>query len=386
MSDAGEPVIRTPFSRLLLLWRRRYLPVLVWGGAVTLAVLLAREQRVYVDAQGIVDSQTAFVAPLADGTVHSLAVDILDRVEAGQVVAVMDDTLVRAELAVAEAELDRVRALLDAEMAKFALSWQLERASAQSDMRQFQMNEEQARLDHLDREIQHETDKVTLERLLVQLTREEAMVAQHLLGDAALDETRLAYAALKTKVEKDARAIALAKRNIETAAQRREAQESMAAAPVETDVILRALQADIASQQAQVAEVQARRRMLTLAAPVAGQVAAITRRPGESVQAGDPVLTITGAGGNRVLAYVDERSARRFAIGDEVELQSRNHPRTVVRGEVVKVGGHVEPFPLRLTPSPLMPQHGYPVVVGGLPENAFLPGESLDLRLRTVTR
>jgi len=100
--------------------------------------------------------------------------------------------------------------------------------------------------------------------------------------------------------------------------------------------------------------------------------------------AGDPVLTIAGAGGNRVMAYVDERAVRRFSVGDEVELHSRTHPATVVAGEVIKVGAHIEPFPPRLMVSPLMPQYGYAVLVGGLPADAFRPGQALDLRLRTV--
>ena len=385
MSNENAAPIKTPFSRLLMLWRRRYLPVLIWGGAVALAASLVQQQRVYVDATGIVESKTAFVASVVDGTVRSLAVDILDAVEEGQVVAVMDDTLVRAEMSVAEAELARVRALLDAEMARYHQSQQVEQASVQNDLRRFQLNEDQARLDHLDRVIQHETDKVTLERLRVQLKREEALVQQHLLDDAALEQTKLTYEALKTKVDKDRGSIALAEKNIETAAQRREAQEAIAPDTSETDALLRALQADIAAQQAQVAAVQERRRSLTLVAPVAGQVAAITKRPGESVLAGDPVLTITGAGSNRVLAYVDERSARKFNVGDPVELHTRTHPVTVVEGEVLKVGGSVEPFPLRLQANPMMPQNGFAVLVGNLPEGAFRPGESLDIRLRSLT-
>ncbi len=386
MSTADLDKIKTPFSRLLLLWRRRYAPVIVWAGAIVLAVVLVQEQHVYVDAPGVVESNTVFVASLVDGTVQSLAVDLLDPVEAGQVVAVMDDALVRSEMAVAEAELERVRALLDAEMANYAQDQQLEQASVQNDLRRFQLNEEEARIDHLDRVIGHETDKVTLERLAVQLKREAAMRDQHLLDDATYDQTRLTYDALKIKVEKDKQAIELAEKNIDTAAARRETQETMETNGSATDAVLRALQADIGAQQAQVAAVQERRRRLTLVAPVSGQVAAITRRPGESVLAGDPVLTISGEAGNRVLAYVDERTAKHFDVGDSVELLSKTHPRKIVTGEIVKVGAVVEPFPLRLQASPMMVQHGYAILVGGLPEGAFRPGEALDLQLRGVTR
>lgn len=384
MSSTRSP-IRTPLSRLLMLWRQRYLPLGIWGAAVVLAVVLLQRQQVYVDAVGLVEAQTTIVAPLLDGTVQSLAVDVLDPVEAGQVVALMDDTLIRAELLVAEAELERVRAALDAEHLRFAQEQQIQQASVQNDLRRFVLNEETARLDYLDRVIQHETDKVNLQRMEVQLKRQEEMVRQHILDDAAFDETRLAYQALKTKVEKDVTAIALAEKNMETATQRRDELAPVEIVNVAADAILKSLQADIAAQQARVQEVQDRRQALALEAPVTGQVALISRRPGESMLAGDPVLTIVGDSGNRVMAYVDERASFDLNPGDIVELHSRTHPSTVVRGTILKVGAHIEPFPLRLLANPLMPQHGFQVLVGELPDDAFRTGEALDLRLRVTS-
>lgn len=383
MSGKMDPV-KTPFSRLVMLWRKRFLPLLVWGAAVALVIVLVQRQRVYVDAVGIAEAKTTYVAPLFDGTVQSLAVDMLDTVAEGQVVAMMDDTLIRSELQVAEAELDRVRALLDAESARFAQEQQMNETSAQDDVRRFQLNEEQARLNHLDRVIQHETDKVDLERLGVQLRRQEEMMKQHLLDEAAYDESRLAYEALKTKIDKDVKAIALAEQNIAAAASRSETRTGEEPVPAPTDAVLRSLQADIAAQQAIVAEVQERRQALTLKSPVAGQVALITRRPGESMLAGDPILTIVGAGANRVTAFVDERAAMALNVGDTVELHSRTHPSTVARGKILKIGSYIEPFPERLQVSPVLIQHGFQVLVGELPENVYRPGETLDLRLRAV--
>ncbi len=383
MSGKTEP-IKTPLSRMFMLWRKRFLPVLIWGAAVAVAVVLVQRQRVYVDAVGIAEAKTTYVAPLFDGTVQSLAVDVLDEVTEGQVVAMMDDTLIRSELHVAEAELGRVRALLEAESARFAQEQQMNESSAQDDLRRFQLNEEQARLNHLDRVIQHETDKVDLERLAVQLKRQEEMLKQHLLQPAVVDETRLAYTALKTKVDQDVNAIAMAEQNIAAAASRSETRSGEEPVPAPTDAVLRSLQADIAAQQAIVAEVQERRQALALKAPVAGQIALIAKRPGESMLAGDPILTIVGAGANRVTAYVDERAATAFEVGDAVELHSRTNPSTVTRGTILKVGAYIEPFPLRLQMSPVILQHGFQVLVGELPDNIYRPGETLDLRVRAV--
>lgn len=385
--SGGERPIRTPFSRLLLLWRQRYLPVAIWGIAVIATAALFQRQPVYVNAIGLAEAPTTFVAPLLDGTVQSIAVDVLDVVEAGQVVGLMDDSLIRAELAVAEALLDQSRATLEAERLRLENEHQLQQASLQSDQRRFLVNEEQARLDHLDRQVRHETDKVELERLGVQLKRQEAMKAQRILDDAAYDETRLAHEALRTKIEKDKEAIALAEAHRKTAERRREELVPVDGGAAAAGALLEALRAEISAQEAAVREVQSRRQALVLRAPVRGRVATITRRPGESMLAGDPIMTIVGDTATRVMAYVNERMAPAagFREGDTVELHSRTQPKVMARGTILKVGSHIEPYPLRLLTNPLVPQHGLQVLVGDIPENVFRPGEALDVRLRAAT-
>lgn len=383
MSPSPAP-IRTPISRLMKLWVRRFVPFAVWAAAVALTFVLVQRQRVYVDAVGVVEAYTTFVAPLFDGTVKQLSVDLLDEVAAGDVVAVMDDRLIRSELQVAEAELARLKALLEAEVALFNQEQQIQQVAVQSDSRSFLLNEEQARLDHLDRVAQHETDKVELERLAVELARQRKMLEQSLIDSASYDITRLAHESLRVKVEKDADAIALAEKNLAAAAARREELGQTELPPAPRDVLLVSLEADIAAQEAVVAEVKEREEALTLRAPVSGQVTLITRRAGESMLAGDPIFTVVGAGPRRVTAYVPESAAVNFQVGDTVEVQSRTHPATVAQGKILKVGTQIEPFPLRLQFSKVFLQHGLQVVVGELPEAAFRPGETLDLRLRAV--
>jgi multidrug resistance efflux pump len=384
MSDSAAP-IKTPLSRLLMLWRRRFLPFAVWLVAVGAVYLLVQRQQVFVDAVGIVEAHTTFVAPLFDGIVKNLEVDLLDEVAAGDVVAVMDDVLIRAELNVAEMELARAEALLEAEIARFNQEQQVQQVAVQSDSRSFLLNEEQARLDHLDRLTNHETDKVELERLSVELARQKLMLEKSLIDKASYDVARLAHESLRVKVEKDAAAIALAEKNINAAAARREHVDASEVAPPPVDAVLHSLQADIVAAEAIVAEVKGRQEALTLRAPVSGQITLITRRPGENVLAGDPIFTIVGAGPNRVMAYVHEQAALSFAVGDAVELHSRTHPSTVARGKILKIGTQIEPLPLRLQFSKVLLQHGFQILVGELPENTYRPGETLDLQVRAAS-
>ena len=266
MSISTAP-IKTPLSRLFMIWRRRFMPLAVWLIAVGVAYMLVQRQQVFVDAVGIVEAHTTFVAPLFDGTVKSLEVDLLDDVAAGDVVATMDDVLIRSELNVAEMELDRVRALLDAEIARFNQEQQVQQVAVQSDSRSFLLNEEQARLDHLDRVSAHETDKIELERLSVELGRQKSMLEQSLIDNASYDVTRLAHEGLRVKIEKDRIAIAMAEQNIATASARREVLDGAEVPPSPVDAVLHALQADIVAQEAIVAEVKSRQEALALRRP-----------------------------------------------------------------------------------------------------------------------
>ncbi len=156
MSDNdSNRTVTIPLGRRFRFWRQRFLPTLVWVAAVACAALLIGRQTHYINAVGVVELDSAAVSPLMDGTVHSVSVDLLDTVGSGQIVVLMDDAQVTAELAVAEAELTHLRASLEAEEERLELELAMDTATQQDDLRRFVLNEETARLDLLDRIVQH---------------------------------------------------------------------------------------------------------------------------------------------------------------------------------------------------------------------------------------
>ncbi len=220
-----------------------------------------------------------------------------------------------------------------------------------------------------------------MQRLEVLLGRQERLLEEGLIDEAACDETRLSYQALKTRVKENEASMAFAREQLERTGTRREEREETDAPAVDEAEYLSPFQQAIAVQEARVREINGRRTMLALRAPLAGQVNAILHQPGETILSGTPVLTITNPESTRVVAFVDEHAPRSLARGAEVEVRSRQNPRVATTAKLIKIGTQMEPMPLRLSRNPMAPQWGVQLLLGEIPADVFLPGEILDLRL-----
>jgi len=383
-NEFGPKKIETPFSRRIRLLRQQFLPIVVWSVALCTVLVLARRNTMHIDAVGVVELREITVAPLTDGTVHAMSVDLFDNVESGAVVALMDDTLVKAELITAEAELSQLRAQLTAERDRL----QMEAAGLQIDdlnmRRRFILNEEEARLDYLDRVVQQETNKVALERLGILLERQKLLLQENIIDQTTYDDTRLSYEAVKTELAENETAIEVATRRVEEARLRRE-EHAQLTAQVDVPTLLQPLMKNINVQQARIQQISERRKLLALRAPLSGKVSRIFHRTGETVLSGDPLMSITDSQSERVLAYVDEQAAHSMQVGSGVEVSSRDRPKRIVTANILRVNSRIEEFPIRLRRNPLLPQWGLSILVGNIPAGVFYPGEVLNVRIMSPT-
>lgn len=139
-------------------------------------------------------------------------------------------------------------------------------------------------------------------------------------------------------------------------------------------------------QEALISGIKQRRAMLVLTAPVSGQISRIFHHPGETVLAGDPILAMTDTSSQRVLAYVDERSAGQIQEGSEVRLQSQGRPERIATARVARAGTAFQELPISLRLTPILPEWGFPVLIGDIPRGVFLPGERLSVRIKAAPR
>jgi HlyD family secretion protein len=124
------------------------------------------------------------------------------------------------------------------------------------------------------------------------------------------------------------------------------------------------------------------RKVLT--APITGMVSMIFHRAGESVTAGEAILTIAAPSATHVIGYMREPIGVQPEIGMDVRIRSRDPQRSLAVGKVTRVGVALEPIaPALVNPmiSRTMPEIGLPVEVTLPPGVQLRPGGVVDLTL-----
>jgi multidrug resistance efflux pump len=369
-------VIPTPPGRRLRLLLPGFLPVVVWGAAVVLVVvLLDRQQQRVGLLDGVVEVREVAVAPLEDGILAGVAVDLFDEVAQDQVLALMDDTPARAELLAAEVTLRQLRS--DLETARVRSRQTTE--DRITERRRFLVNIEEARLSHLDRVVQQERDKVELTRVEVRLRQEEALVDLGLLDPFTRDQTRLEAEALATQLREHAKALRESGERI--AGTQVRLQEYPPDTGDEQDpALLTALGESILAQERLLAQLGEKLNRLSLRAPVRGTVSRIDCRPGTTVLAGSPVLHVVDPEGTRVVAYVPEGMPPSVKPGATVSVYSAYGAGDAVAARVLNVSSRMEEIPAQLAYPALATTFGRPVLIGDLPPDAFIPGQAVLVR------
>jgi multidrug resistance efflux pump len=143
------------------------------------------------------------------------------------------------------------------------------------------------------------------------------------------------------------------------------------------------IEAALAVEQRALEAVESQLNPTILLAPIDGFVSAVHRLSGEAVQAGEPILTISGMRAEKIIAYVRQPLQQRPQVGMTVEVRSRSEGRLAGRGEVLSVGGQLEPIlpelmVYRAATAPEV-EYGLPVLLTVPQELGLIPGEIVDL-------
>lgn len=372
--------IPIPLRRRLFFWKRNMLPKIAWGVVVGLLFISSYEEVSVIETTALVDLREMTLAPLIEGRLHGLAVEVLDEVNAGDVVALMDDTLVKAELITADAELGRLRAELDAGVEQLRLDTLTAQQGTLDAQRRFAWHEETARLDMLERMVQQESDRIRLQWLKLLAKRNKEMVDQGLMDRTVYDDVRLQYDALQAQIEQGDVVLASSRDKLAEAASRR-AEFSTQVEDIDVERLLNPLREAIHVQETVLEQIRIRRESLVMRSPARGQIVQVLRRPGETVLPGDPVMTLSPKGAERIVAYLSEREARAVTADAPVEISSPSRPELMAKGKVLKKGNAVVQLPLRLLIDPNRPMWGVPVTIGSFADNVFVPGEMVRARI-----
>jgi HlyD family secretion protein len=234
--------------------------------------------------QGYAEADFVKVGPTQQGLLTSVAVARGDAVEAGTLLFTQDDTDDRAARDQAAQLLSQVRDQLA----------NLLNGGKPTEIAQAEANLADARS--------------TLARSTTDLARGEAQLPMGGVSRQSVDQFRADHLSAQAKVDAAEAALAQAR------------------APMGRDGEIRAQRSSVAAEQAALAMAEWRLAQRRVTAPAGGRVADVLARPGETMAAGSPVVSLLPPGNIFIRFFVPEPVFSTIHLGDPVALECADCP------------------------------------------------------------
>ncbi len=314
-------------------------------------VRLARLQQAEVEATAALVAEIATVTALGrlepegemvnltaptstqESRIDQLLIQEGDRVEAGQVIAVLDN-YARLQAALQQAE-ERVR------VAEAAL------AQVEAGAKTGELNAQRAEIARLqaDRTTQLEAQRATVARLQaeednarVEYERYESLYRQGAVSASERDANELTYTTAERRRQEAQAELA----RIETTSQQQiqQAESTLDQIAEVRPVDVAAAEAEVQSAIAAVAEAQANLDQASVKSPLAGQIIEIHTRPGEIVDT-DGIATLGETGQMMAIAEIYENDIAQIQVGQPATISATALP-DALQGTVEQIGLQVE--------------------------------------------
>ena len=375
MSDEQQP-IETPYAQRVEDFKRRKLPIVVWSVALLTCGVMLFNRAARFEYIGIAEARQYEISAATTGTLDTVVVSLYDSIEAGDVVAKLDDTQLRASIETAGATIRQLGAELEAAKVEMLAG----SAAMTADLRRFQIDEEQRRLDGLGLRVVIETAQIELERLALEVNRQRPLLESGLIGQMEFDRVRLQHDQVLKGIQENQVLLAETEDEYHVARERRERYEVQLPNLPEHEPMLLPVQEAIAVESRRLREIELLREALVLRSPVAGQVSALFCSKGQAVVPGEPILTIAERVPREIIAYVAEADTVAARENSRVLVTSQRDPSKVAESLIVRVSPAIEPLPQRMWRDPRIPDYGRAVVIAGVPALELTPGELVHVR------
>ncbi|MBN2024904.1 MAG: HlyD family efflux transporter periplasmic adaptor subunit [Pirellulales bacterium] len=372
---------------LKIRWQRfRYavLPVLTFTVLLITTAILWQYQGVMPNTIGRVEAVRVNVASVTDGRLIPLRElgegqwQPFDAVEAGQVVARLDDQPLRALLTALRGDAAAFRAELEATQTETAL----DQADRQQDhlrrSTDLQYQVERYRLDVLDRQAVIEEDQLELTLLNSRLAVMKRARSAGMLTEAEIADVEAEHQRVTALWEAHTASLKQAQEDLEAAAERLKGYPPLEQPDV--DKLLAPIRESIAAAEARAEEVRAQIDMMELRAPVSGVISAIHLYPGQAAKAGEWIMTIAADKADHITAYVRPEQRLRPTVKMPVGVRARVPGQRMLAAAVESVGAQWEPMPLELLRDQRIPELVLPVRVTIPQDLKVRPGEIVDIR------
>jgi multidrug resistance efflux pump len=374
--------------------RLHLLPILVWLAAVAGVVVLFYSRSQRLEVLGLAQGRVYQVCAPVDGQLKIVSVDLFEKVNKSQVLAVLDDAQLNAQIATIQAEIEHLMSqLISTEDTMLAEAGNLEtdKITAQ---RRFYVDVENARLRILGLKTLIETDRITAENLAVEVKIAAELLDKDAIAPYELEKAQTLYKAQAKKIEENEHLLVQAEQDLEQAEHRRDEFTRRQPAHPSVETALDTLHKQITVQEKLINEILVQREALRITSPVDGMVIQIQvnvnqprragedvlRRPGEVVSAGDPILAVAEAEPTEVITYISEEQLGKVKERMAVKLVKNTQPVQIASSQVVKLGPVMEQMPKQLWRNPNIAQWGRPVLIKIPPGLKLIPGETVGIK------
>lgn len=372
------------------------LPALIWLAAVAGVVGLFYHRSQSFEVIGIAQEQIRQIAAPCDGRIKNVYVQLFEKVQQGQTIAVLDDEQIKAQIATISAEIKHLMAQIVPTQETLLSEAAVRETDKMTAQRRFSVDVENARLRILELKTILATDRMTLQNLALETKIAEELTNQGAIAPYELQKAQSARDIVAKTIEENENLMEQAEQALKEAQQRYDefAQHQLPHPLV--DSALAVIHEAIKVQEYLIDELLAQCKVLELKSPIDGVVIQIQgranelavhrpgegdiRRPGEVVMAGEPIVTIAEAKPRDIIAYLREDQLDWPAEGMSVELVKNNPPAQIARSQVSYLGPVVEVMPQRLWRSPNIAQWGRPILIKIPPGLKLLPGEAVGIR------
>ncbi len=360
-SDPSSPV-PIPLAQRWRDARLRLLPLMVFGAAICGIVVLWKDHVAAPTLVGQAEPVLANVRSQKPGLLAQLSVTRFQKVKAGDLigqVVVTDPKILASSLAVVQAEIE----LLRANMKPIA------------DQQRTAMDYEQLRLDWMKQRTQLAGARINLQLAEAEFHRKDELFKDKIVSQRDFDQARAARDRLRQEVHELTTLVTEGEANSNAL----QLSNHVGIAQITDDPV----RAAIAVQESKLRLTEAELSPLQLKAPIDGIVSTIYHRSGETVTAGEPIISIASLAPVRIVGYLRSPILNEPRIGTQVQIRTRGLRREMGLARVAEVGPQMESVPLVML-GPLKAagtELGLPIDIS-LPANLSLrPGELVDITL-----
>lgn len=379
MQERGR--ISVPWNQRWRQFRQGVLPGLTFCACVACTAFLWQRNGGTPTSTGEVEVMRVEIMAASDGILLPLPGgpwELYETVEAGQVIARLDDRLVQAQLEAARRELLRLRE----ELIATAEEAKLEETERELDHRRegvrLAWELQTRRLSLLDRLTTIETDRVELRRLEMRLEYMEPLLKKRAISELEVLDTRALRDTVAQRIKKAEQGLTETRKQLDLSSQRIDAFPEHVAVTI--DRLLSPIKAEIAVQESVVNELRVQIELLEIKAPFRGTIAFIHQWPGQPLTAGTPIITLASDRGRYVVGYIRDDQRFRPAVGEKVSIRTRTQQPLIYESTVDRVGSQVELVVVHQLRNPQYPEWGIPVRIAMPPAAELRPGELVDIR------